>query len=311
MGQPTASGPPKFEFINSETGELLGRTAGSWAKIGLFYIAYFSFLAGLFTASIQIMKTSINLEKPKLQTRLNIPGLHFFPKVDAESKDQTARLKENEGVPFYWDSAKEDSYKFYEKIVATEVEIYKNKSASIAANAVAGKNVDVVDFDWTTLGDCGVAPYGWDSSEPCIYLRLNRIIDWNPVGLFKPEGIFEEEGNLPTKKMVRDATYIRCNSKYIGDKEDGDQPDPLTFTYMGGAPSDGFVESKFFPYQGKSAQPDYQSPMVAVKVGGLTDGEKYRVKCHAFAKNIVIDDRDNLGSIRFEIQHGGTATKTE
>lgn len=70
--------------------------------------------------------------------------------------------------------------------------------------------------------------------------------------------------------MVRDATYIRCNSKYIGDKEEGAQPDPLTFTYMGGAPSDGFVESKFFPYQGKSAQPDYQSPMVAVKVGGLT-----------------------------------------
>ena len=52
------------------------------AKITVFYIAYFAFLAGLFTASIQLMQSQLPEDKPKLNTRLNIPGLHFFPKFD-------------------------------------------------------------------------------------------------------------------------------------------------------------------------------------------------------------------------------------
>jgi len=309
------SAAPKFEFLNSETGELLGRTAGSWAKIGLFYIAYFSFLAGLFTASIQIMKTSINLDKPKLQTRLNIPGLHFFPKVNPEDSEQTARLKANEGVQFFWDSEADD--KFYETIVGGEKTIYDDKATRVSNNAIEGKNGGVVNFDWADLGDCGAAPYGWNSATPCIFFRVNRVIDWEPVGLFKPDEAapVDENSNTPSltlgQKMQRNAVYVRCNEKYIGDKEGEAKPAKLEYEYFGGETNDGYVDSKFFPYGGKVAQPDYQSPIIAVKVQGLTSGEKYRVKCHAFAKNIVIDDRDNLGSIQFEIQHGGEAVKTE
>lgn len=306
-----ASAAPKFEFYNSETGELLGRTAGSWAKITLFYIAYFSFLAGLFTASIQIMKTSINMDKPKLQTRLNIPGLHFFPKVDPESKEQTTRLKENEGVPFFWDSSIETSYKFYSDIVATERTKYNNKTRDVADTE------SVKTFDWdSNLGECGTGTYGWETSEPCIFLRLNRIIDWIPVGLFQPpkDSFFDADGNKPTKPMVKDAVYMRCNAKYIGEeKPEGEEAPKLEFDYFGGDTDggDGFVTRDFFPYAGKAAQPNYQSPIAAVKVKGLADGDKHRIRCHAFARNIVIDNRDNLGSISFEIQHKGEAQKTE
>lgn len=296
---------PKFQLYNSETGELLGRTAGSWAKISLFYVAYFAFLAGLFTASIQIMKTSIDLEKPKLQTRLNIPGLHYFPKIDPFNKTQTTRLKDNTQIPFYWDNENPDSPgAFYTTIVDTEKAIYDEK---------AGKNQEgVTNFDWGTLGACGTSPYGWNTNEPCVFFRVNRVIDWTPVGLFMPEkdSIFEKDG--PTKPMQKDAIYIRCDSKYLGETE-GDEAGPaaLTFTYFGGDPSDGYISSEFFPYQGKAKQEAYQSPIVAVKVKGLEDGQKFRVKCQAHAKNIVIDTRDNLGHIQFEIQYKGEAKKTE
>ena len=95
-----------------------------------------------------------------------------------------------------------------------------------------------------------------------------QIIDWKPVGLFKPEdgSIFAVDG--PKKPMVEDAVYMRCKSKYIGDKEADAAPSDLTFTYFGGN-GDGYVEKKFFPYGGKAAQPNYQSPIVALKVNGL------------------------------------------
>jgi len=303
---------PKFQIYNSETGELLGRSAGSWAKISLFYVAYFAFLAGLFTASIQIMKTSIDPDMPKLQTRLNIPGLHFFPKINPLNTTQTDRLKDNEQIAFFWDSENEKDT-FYEDIIAKEFDTY-DKMAQRASSGAAGadKNQDVKTFPITVLDNgadksCTTFPYGWDSSEPCIYLRLNRIIGWTPVGLFAPEAdtLFAKDG--PKTNMIRDAVYIRCEAKKLGSEDDA-APN-VAFKYYGN--NDGAITSDFFPYQGKSLQPDYQSPMVAIKVTGMEDGEKYRVKCQAFAKNIVIDERDNLGSIKFEIQHKGDATKTE
>jgi len=305
------SAAPKFQVYNAETGELLGRTAGSWAKISLFYVAYFAFLAGLFTASIQIMKTSIDPDVPKLQTRLNIPGLHFFPKINPNNETQTDRLKKNEQIAFFWDSESE-SDSFYEDIIRDEFITYDQKAKNVTDNAKPGKNSGVVNFQKSSLTDvngdtsCTTYPYGWDSSEPCIFLRLNRIIGWKPVGLFSPEKdtLFEKDG--PKANMQKDAVYVRCSAKQLGEDENADN---VGFKYYGN--NDGAILSDFFPYAGKSLQPDYQSPMVGVKITGMNDGEKYRVKCQAFAKNIVIDERDNLGSIKFEIQHKGEASKTE
>lgn len=298
--------PQRMKFYDAQTGELLGRTAGSWAKIGLFYIAYFAFLAGLFTASIQIMKTSIDLEKPKLQTRLNIPGLHFFPKFDPLDSKHSDRKKANEDIAFYWDSKNAEGdtgYTFYTKMVDNVIEEYTNKTR-------LNTDKSITDFDFSTLGDCGKNNYGYDSNSPCVFFRLNRVIDWSPVGYFSPpaNSYFAAEGNGPTAKMERDAVYIRCDGNYNGPEEGAPEKKTLSFKYFGGKNNDGYLESKYFPYKGKVTQPNYQSPVVAVQVNGLEDAKKYKVRCHAFARNIVIDDRDSLGSIFFEIQHGGQAT---
>ena len=94
------------------------------------------------------------------------------------------------------------------------------------------------------------------------------MIDWKPVGLFKPEAdtIFAQAGNGPSKAMVKDATYVRCEAK---DTESGDKTYP--FTYFGGDNNggDGYFPAEYFPYTGKKAQPTYESPIVAVQVGDL------------------------------------------
>ena len=56
------------------------------------------------------------------------------------------------------------------------------------------------------------APYGWDSNSPCIFLRLNKIIDWLPIGyLSPPENTFYAEDG-PRNTIERDAIYFRCKS---------------------------------------------------------------------------------------------------
>lgn len=95
-------------------------------KITVFYIAYFAFLAGLFTASVQLMQSQLSDDKPKLNTRLNIPGLNYFPKFAASSDEQKKRLADNEGIAFYWkDGQKEgdDGYQFY---VDQTLDIFKS-----------------------------------------------------------------------------------------------------------------------------------------------------------------------------------------
>jgi len=284
------SGPPKFQFYNSETGELLGRNGASWLKITIFYVAYFTFLAGLFMASISVMKTTVNDDKPRLQTRLQIPGLHALPKLDPEIDDQAARLSDNDGVAIKYDPATDGDNQIYVGILD---EIKKEAEKQDGGPA---------DFSFSSLGDCGQAPYGYDSNSPCVWIRLNKVIDWTPVGYFAPT---ENQGFTSASlnsRMEKDAVYIRCESKEV----DSTEKNTVNFSYSGG--TDGNLESKFYPFEGKKAQPKYQQPIVAVKVGDLKPGVNTRIYCRAFAKNIPIDDRDNLGSITFEITAG---SKTE
>lgn len=109
----------------------------------------------------------IDQEKPNVQTRLNIPGVNVFPKIDYYNGEHNARIKENENIPFFWDSSDQQSYSFYEQLITAE----KNKYDDLAS--LAGNNV--IPVEWSELGECGIAPFAWDTSEPCVFLRLNRV----------------------------------------------------------------------------------------------------------------------------------------
>jgi len=302
MGE-KAGAEHKFQFYDSEKGTFLGRTGASWLKITVFYIAYFAFLAGLFTASVQLMQSQLPDDKPKLNTRLNIPGLHFFPKFDMKNSDQKDRLNENEGITFMWDGTK-DGAKGYGYYVERTKENFDAYTASSSASTG--------DFDTNTLGDCSPskdAEYGWGKGQPCIYFRLNKVINWEPVGLFEPQPdtFFALSNNGLTKPMVRDATYVRCQAKNEDNEIISTEDAPL-FKYWGGSSDggDGYFTKDFFPYLGKKSQPDYESPIVAVQVVGLEQKKRIKVECNAFAKNIIVDSKANLGSIKFEYKNGSS-----
>jgi len=287
---------PKFEFYNAEKGTVLGRNLTSWLKILAFYVCYFTFLAGLFTASVQLMEKQLPSDKPLRQTRLNVPGIHYFPAFDMKEPDQKSRLGDNDGIAFAYNDGEvtgEQGYDYYVNATQKVMDSYKNSSDA----------EDHKDFNLETLGPCSPMKsgyqYGWDHGKPCIYFRINRVIDWEPVGLFEPEGdsYFNLTGNLPTKPMEIDATYIRCMAK----TEDNEQIEGEIFKYFGGDANggDGYIPKEFFPYKGKYIQPAYESPIVAVQIVGLGKGQAYKVRCAAYGASFLHDGKHREGEIIF------------
>uniref|UniRef100_A0A9J7XEU1 Sodium/potassium-transporting ATPase subunit beta-2 n=1 Tax=Cyprinus carpio carpio TaxID=630221 RepID=A0A9J7XEU1_CYPCA len=69
------SGEWKEFFWNPRTHELLGRTASSWGLILLFYLVFYTFLAGMFCLTMYVMLLTLDDYKPTWQDRLATPEM--------------------------------------------------------------------------------------------------------------------------------------------------------------------------------------------------------------------------------------------
>ena len=96
---------------------------------------------------------------------------------------------------------------------------------------------------------------------PSLLLIQFQVIDWEPIGLFAPSNDdFFSAGSL-NQPMKKDNVYIRCAD--ITKRDKGSEIKKLNFEYFG---ADGSLEKKFYPYQGKMVQENYDVPYMAVKV---------------------------------------------
>ncbi|GLD66950.1 sodium/potassium-transporting ATPase subunit beta-3, partial [Lates japonicus] len=69
----------KDSIYNPRTGELLGRTASSWALILLFYLVFYCFLAGMFALTMWVMLLTLDDYVPRYRDRVPHPGLVIRP----------------------------------------------------------------------------------------------------------------------------------------------------------------------------------------------------------------------------------------
>uniref|UniRef100_A0A8C6MC09 Sodium/potassium-transporting ATPase subunit beta-3 n=1 Tax=Nothobranchius furzeri TaxID=105023 RepID=A0A8C6MC09_NOTFU len=64
----------KDSFYNPRTGEVLGRTASSWALILLFYLVFYCFLAGMFALTMWVLLLTLDDYVPRYRDRIPTPG---------------------------------------------------------------------------------------------------------------------------------------------------------------------------------------------------------------------------------------------
>ncbi|XP_040910780.1 sodium/potassium-transporting ATPase subunit beta-3a isoform X1 [Toxotes jaculatrix] len=259
----------KDSIYNPRTGELLGRTASSWALILLFYLVFYCFLAGMFALTMWVMLLTLDDYVPRYRDRVPHPGLVIRPNSLDITFNKSDPLKYSQYVQ-HLDSLLKD----YDDALQEKNEDCTPGDYFLQDNTEE-MTKKVCRFKRGSLSFCsGLSDtsFGYSEGKPCVLLKMNRII-----GL-----------------MPRGDPFINCTVK---------KESPVQMQYF---PREGRIDKMYFPYYGKKAHENYVQPLVAVKL--LLTKEDYNkeltVECRVDGSDLNNnDDRDKfLGRVTFRIK---------
>ncbi|XP_062872400.1 sodium/potassium-transporting ATPase subunit beta-3b [Trichomycterus rosablanca] len=254
-------------LYNPRTGEFMGRTASSWALIFLFYVAFYGFLAGMFSLTMWVMLQTLDDHIPKYRDRVANPGVMIRPefleiKVNRSDEKQYKEFVDGlENFLQQYNDTLQEQNALCQSGVYTEQDTEEEKK--------------VCQFKRSELRQCsGLADrnFGYADGQPCVLIKINRVI-----------------GLLP-----RGDPYVNCTAKRD------------TLLQMQYFPAEGRFDKMYFPYYGKKAHPNYTQPLVAVKLL-LTENDyntPLTIECKVEGSDLRNDDeRDKfLGRVTFRIQ---------
>ncbi|KAM4537792.1 sodium/potassium-transporting ATPase subunit beta-1b [Fundulus diaphanus] len=280
---------------NSETGELLGRTAASWFKITLFYVIFYGCLAGVFVGTIQAMLQTLSPFKPTWQDRVAPPGLShtpvaekaevFFSKSDVDTFNAYTKAMKT-FIKQYDDENQSDNLKFED--CGDQPGEYKNRGDLEIDMGVR----KACRFPRSLLGPCSGLEdeyFGFKEGKPCLIVKLNRIVNFLPKPPKNNESIPEEA----QPKVQPHIIPLYCTSKK---EEDAGKIGEIKYYGIG----EGFP-LQYYPYYGKRLHPHYLQPLVALQFTNLTLNTELRIECKVFGENIDYNEKDRYQG-RFEVK---------
>ncbi|XP_059498574.1 sodium/potassium-transporting ATPase subunit beta-2b isoform X2 [Stegostoma tigrinum] len=269
------------EFLwNPRTREFLGRTSSSWALILMFYVAFYTFLTGLFSLTMWVMLQTVNEYTPKYQDRITNPGLMIRPRTDSllvtfNVTEESTWQTHVQALDAYLDSYN-DSVQVTNNVQCKPGTYYLQEDSGDVRNTPKRS----CQFNRTMLGKCSGLEdktYGYSEGKPCILVKMNKII-----------GFLPGEGKTP---------YVSCEGK----TKDNNEVHELQYF-----PSNGTLDLMYFPYYGKKAHVNYTQPLVAVKFVNVTNNMDLNIECKVYSSNVKNDDeRDKFaGRVVFTLNIG-------
>ncbi|KAM9334051.1 sodium/potassium-transporting ATPase subunit beta-1b [Symphorus nematophorus] len=280
---------------DSEKGELLGRTGGSWFKILLFYVIFYGCLAGIFIGTIQALLLTLSPYKPTWQDRVAPPGLTHTPRSD--KAEVSFSLNDVETYLPYTKALKEFLAKYDEEHQRDQMKFedcgdepaeYKNRG-DLESDVGIRK---ACRFSRSWLGACSGltdSDFGFKEGKPCLIVKLNRIVNFRPRPPTSNESIPEEA----QPKVQPNVIPLYCTNKK---EEDAGKIGEIKYWGIGG----GFP-LQYYPYYGKLLHPQYLQPLVALQFTNLTQNTELRIECKVYGDNIDYSDKDRYQG-RFDIK---------
>ncbi|KAF4075018.1 hypothetical protein AMELA_G00229860 [Ameiurus melas] len=285
----------KKSVWNSDTREFLGRTGSSWAKILLFYVVFYAFLAGIFIGTIQALLLTLSNYKPTWQDRISPPGLTHTPQSDKAGifftvNDPATYLKSIKSMKKFLKAydveSQRDQLKFED--CGEQPETYKHRGDLESEIGIR----KACRFPKSILGPCsGIEDenFGFTEGRPCLIVKLNRIVNFRPKPPQSNESIPEEVKSKVQPNLIP----LHCTTKK---KEEEDLLGQVAYYGIGG----GFP-LQYYPYYGKLLHPHYLQPLVAIQFINITMNQEIRVECRVYGENIHYCDKDRYQG-RFEVK---------
>ena len=283
-------------LYDRNTGAIMGRTPMSWLLITVFYIIYYSLLAGFWLLCLTIFfQTCIDNEQPRWQQDASLigksPALGVRPGQDWDSIESSMIIFNYEAdndeiaVP-----GRAGWIERADKFLATYRKP-EGQGVDCGAGAANLDNGEYCKFDLAQIGPCAEGNHGFDSNSPCLILKLNKI-----YGLV-PDYYNASIDGMPADLKARidgaadkNKIWVSCKGENPADTEGVG-----SFEYF---PADAGFSSDYFPYVN---QEGYQSPLVAVRLNEVSVGQLLHIECRAWAGNINYDRRDRVGIVHFEL----------
>lgn len=284
---------------NSETNQFMGRTAGSWAKILLFYLLFYAALIAFFAVMMAVFYQTLDARVPKYQLDSSLignnPGLGFRPMPpDSHIESTLIWFKQTEGNTKHWTKELDAFLKPYTE---PKPEWEKNTVTCDFDNYPPEGKVCKVDISkWAPCTSS--EQYSYPSGHPCIFLKLNKIYNWRPE-------FYNDSTNLPDKMPEELKNHIR-NENELNKKAlntvwvscEGENPaDVENIGSIQYIPRRGFP-GYFFPYNNVEG---YLSPIIAIWFEKPASGVLINIECKAWAHNIHHDRTERRGSVHFEL----------
>jgi len=286
-------------LYNKSEGTVLGRTGNSWGKIGAFYLVFYSFLAAWFAVIMTIFYHTLSYEVPT-----------YTPGQDGGSILKNVALGYRplspvvESTLIWIDRSNNETMKHWINNLNQIVEPYRNKTKGVkyvnCDDSTQLKKDEVCDFPLMKFSDaCKVDNWGFKAGKPCILLKLNKMINWEPQVY---ETLEELDKDMPAhlKAQITEMTtanggvvpkkiWLSCQGKY---KPDEDTTGPITLH-----PYPGF-DAFFYPYTNTKG---YLAPLVALELSNPAMNLVINIECKAWAKNIKQERAFRFGLIDFEV----------
>jgi len=282
---------------DTETKQFLGRTGGSWLKILVFYIIFYICLAAFWALCLFIFYQTIDPHQPKWklsESRIGTnPGLGFRPRPPDTKIESTL---------IWFTSGSQGNYQHWVDDLEKHLRPYTQEGASNKGEAVASSHEceqgrkpedgKFCPFNYKQLfsnprEECTANnKFGYDKGNPCILIKLNKIYGWEPEP-YTDRDLWPK--NMPAHNGSYGGIVITCEGENPADKEN---IGPIRYS-----PSQT-IKASYFPY---TNQPGYQAPFVMVQFKHPTRGVLINIECKAWARNILHDRADRLGSVHFEL----------
>ncbi|TRY64769.1 hypothetical protein DNTS_027665 [Danionella cerebrum] len=264
----------------------------------LFYLVFYTFLAGVFCLTMYVMLLTLDDYQPTWQDRLATPGMMIRPKGDAleivyrrdktESWDSYVQVLNNFLAPY------NDSQQAMNNDACVPDQFFIQEDSGEVRNNPKRS----CQFNRTVLDQCSGLKdhtYGYQEGQPCVLIKLNRVIGMKPG----------KNGQSP---------YVICGAK----KEDADSIGEIMYF-----PPNGTFNLMYYPYYGKKAQArttshsripnlslslsmcvNYSQPLVAVKFMNISFNTDVNVECKINSNTITeFSERDKFaGRVSFKLR---------
>lgn len=251
---------------------IIGRNGKSWAKIGLFYLCFYGFLAGFFAAMLTVFLQTIN--PPGV-------GMNGGPKYIEMLAADSILFKQAPGLNLEnpisgWSAEKKIAWKSKTKEYLDG--FIGNDSHKCNPKAIDGyskerhfkeNQIDFCKYDTSSIEkNCSFSnDYGYKEGRPCLFIKINKVFGWIPGG-----------SKTHLKLKCRDAD---------------------TNNELKTIPEDGYVVNAF-PFQG---QVGYQTPPVAIQPDLKT--KDVEIECELVGDGIKTSDsfqpKRAFGKIAFSV----------